>query len=99
MLYAAIAFFVLALSADAYTTARLLRRDGFREANPLMRAVLDRLGVVPGILLTRAALVAIVAGAAWSVQSRGYGEASVAITIAASGLPSALFGVLNARHL
>lgn len=45
---------------DAYLTWRVLVAGG-RERNPIVRAFIDRLGVLPGLLVAKAA-VAVIAG-------------------------------------
>jgi len=48
---------------DAYTTHTILARGG-RELNPVMRWIFDRTGVITGLIVKGAAVVAI----GWSVQ-------------------------------
>ena len=43
---------------DVYTTARALAL-GAREANPVMRKLMDRLGIVPALLLSKAVALGI----------------------------------------
>lgn len=47
---------VLLNIADVYTTNRILRRGG-SERNPLMAKVFSLIGVLPGLLLVKAAIV------------------------------------------
>lgn len=44
-------------AADAYLTAHILKHDG-RELNPVMDWVFDRIGVVPGLIITKTLFVA-----------------------------------------
>lgn len=60
LLYALFGLFVALSVADAITTYRALRRPGTREANPVMRWLFDRLGIVPALVATKAAAVAAV---------------------------------------
>lgn len=44
--------------ADAYVTVRALALPGKREANPIMAWFMDKLGVVPALILTKVVVVA-----------------------------------------
>jgi hypothetical protein len=46
--------------ADAYLTWRLLTNGG-RELNPIVRILMERLGIVAGLALTKLALLAVTA--------------------------------------
>lgn len=53
--------FILLLAlqlADAYLTWRLLRAGG-RELNPLVRFLIDRIGLVPGLVLAKATVTVL----------------------------------------
>jgi len=52
-----IAFSLLNL-LDMATTVKALKRPGAAEANPIMRKLMDRIGVVPALLLFKTALIA-----------------------------------------
>jgi len=52
------ALLVLLCIGDIYTTTRALRLGG-KEANPLMRWAIDRLGALPALLLTKGATLAL----------------------------------------
>ena len=59
-----LALFVLVMilqALDGYLTWRVLAAGG-RELNPIVRALVERLGVVPGLVLAKVAF-AVVAGA------------------------------------
>ncbi|KIA82008.1 hypothetical protein QR66_01815 [Chromobacterium piscinae] len=43
---------------DVATTWHVIRRSIGREANPLLRAVMARMGILPALLLTKLALLA-----------------------------------------
>jgi len=45
---------------DAFLTVRILK-DGGRELNPIMAKMMDRIGDVPALLLSKAVMVAIMA--------------------------------------
>lgn len=49
---------LLGLVGDAISTIRVLNRGG-RELNPVMRWVFDRMGVVPGFIVTKVAVAAL----------------------------------------
>lgn len=63
MTHILITLIVLLQIADAWTTWRILGA-GWRELNPLMAWVFDKLGVVPGLVLTKCAFVALLVGTA-----------------------------------
>lgn len=48
----ALILFVLQL-ADLISTAMLLRESGFKESNPIMAKVMDKLGVLPALFVTK----------------------------------------------
>jgi len=51
--YGWFAALVLASLADALTTIYALRQPGMRESNPVMRWVMDKLGIVPALALVK----------------------------------------------
>ena len=55
MIYA-IALFALLQVADIGTTVMFLKRNGF-ERNPLVAKAMDRLGVIPGLVLVKTVLI------------------------------------------
>lgn len=63
MLVASLAYWIGAL-ADVHSTRMALRFDGVRERNPVSRWLIDRFGLLPGLLLKKAAIFAF-ACAAW----------------------------------
>lgn len=78
MIAAPLVFSVIVLQAlDAWTTYRILSAGG-RELNRLMAGLFRRIGLVPGLILTKGGLAAMIAGlhfyGAWS----GYGVAILA---------------------
>lgn len=46
-------------AADGYLTWRILRAGG-RELNPIVRTFIERFGLVPGLVLSKLAMVALV---------------------------------------
>jgi len=50
--------------ADFVTTYLALRRPGNREANPIVAKVIDALGLVPGLLVVKGSVVALLVVAA-----------------------------------
>lgn len=51
-LLAIFVFFCFLQMADAYTTYVILSKGG-RELNPVMRVIMDRMGVLPGLLICK----------------------------------------------
>ncbi|WP_440030312.1 DUF5658 family protein [Chromobacterium amazonense] len=58
MTVALIALCVLLQLLDVATTWHVIRRGIGREANPLLRAVMARMGILPSLLLTKCLLLA-----------------------------------------
>ena len=48
---------------DAYTTRTGLKRGGAREGNPLLLRMMNRLGVVPAIVVSKVAMIGLAAAA------------------------------------
>lgn len=66
MYHAAIALLIVGSAADSLTTWRALSGGKAREANPIMRWLLERIGLVPMVLL-RFALGCALAAAVWAM--------------------------------
>lgn len=56
--------FVLLQIVDAWSTVRGLQNGG-REANPAIRWFMARIGILPALLLSKAAVIALIALALW----------------------------------
>ena len=54
-----VGFFCLLQVADAVTTYTVLDQGG-RELNPVMRYVMDKMGMVPGLIVAKLALIIVV---------------------------------------
>ena len=55
-----VAIVVLLQLADAITTYKALTMPGTKEANGIMRSIFDKVGVLPGLLLVKGPLIALV---------------------------------------
>lgn len=62
MIWILFALFIVVQVLDIYTTVHVLLA-GAREANPLMHWLMERIGMVPGLLVGKAIVVAIVLAA------------------------------------
>lgn len=51
--------------ADAYTTWWILSRPGGQENNPIMRAAMRAMGLLPALVVTKGPLIAFCLWAAW----------------------------------
>ncbi len=57
------AFFILLQVGDVYTTNECLRSRKGREGNPVMAWVFSRIGVLPGIIIPKLVIVALIGAA------------------------------------
>lgn len=57
--YTWLAVLVAASLLDALTTVYALKQPNMREANPVMRRAMDRLGIVPALLVVKAVPLAL----------------------------------------
>lgn len=60
LLYGLFALFVALSIADGITTYRALKRQGTREANPVLRFLFDKFGTVQTLVATKGAAIAAV---------------------------------------
>ena len=55
-------YIVVALQIiDVVSTVILLNREGFREGNKVLKAIMDRIGVVPTLVIVKGAFIAWIA--------------------------------------
>lgn len=57
--------FFLTQAADFYTTWRVLQMPNRTEANPVVKKVMDKIGVVPALLILKGLFVAGVGAGLW----------------------------------
>lgn len=60
LLYGLFSMFVALSIADGITTYRALNRKGTREANPVLRVLFDKFGIVQTLVATKGAAIAAV---------------------------------------
>ena len=63
------ALFTILQVGDVITTVRALTQANANEANPILRAFMAAVGLIPALILTKIMLLAIVAGAVWFYPS------------------------------
>ena len=72
---------------DFWSTPRILKKSGGRELNPLMAKLMEAVGIMPALIITKGGAIVAVAGAAWLTWTKapetawiaavGFGAAAV----------------------
>jgi hypothetical protein len=89
--YIALSLFAIGAFADVMTTYMVLRAGGI-ELNPVVGRLIERLGILPGLLITKALPIAVVTGFYVNVP-----HPFIWVCTAIAGLGMAIVGWLNWR--